>query len=264
MMLDSLLPTLDEDTSSGGGGPSLGLGSAVIECYFLMALYWSLGATLIEESRVKFDNFVKRLASMTEVPGAGAVAGPEQIPIHYPTLYEYKFDPEQLKWVPWVDMVPEYEHKLGVKFHEVLVPTVDTVRNTWLLELMVKIKRPVVFVGETGTSKTATIQNFLRGLDPDATVSFVYIYIRLLVLTFISCTQWTLLHAYILITLNLLQMLLNVNFSSRTTSMDVQRNLEANVEKRMKDTYGPPPGESMVTVMCGIPPTPELQSHHWS
>ena len=39
------------------------------------------------------------------------------------------------------------------------------------------------------------------------------------------------------------QMLLNVNFSSRTTSMDVQRNLEANVEKRMKDVYGPPPGE---------------------
>ena len=38
------------------------------------------------------------------------------------------------------------------------------------------------------------------------------------------------------------QMLLNVNFSSRTTSMDVQRNLEANVEKRMKDVYGPPPG----------------------
>ena len=25
--------------------------------------------------------------------------------------------------------------------------------------------------------------------------------------------------------------------------MDVQRNLEANVEKRMKDTYGPPPGK---------------------
>ena len=47
-------------------------------------------------------------------------------------------------------------------------------------------------------------------------------------------------------------MLLNVNFSSRTTSMDVQRNLEANVEKRIKDTYWPPPGESMVTVMCGI------------
>ena len=162
-MLYSLLPTLDEDTTSGGGRPSLGLGSAVRVLLSHGPLLVPLGATL-----------------MTEVPGAGAVAGPEQIPIHYPTPYEYKFDPEQLKWVPWVDMVPEYEHKLGVKFHEVLVPTVDTVRNTWLLELMVKIKRPVVFVGEMGMSKTAAIQNFLQGLDPDATVSFVPICIHLL------------------------------------------------------------------------------------
>ena len=32
------------------------------------------------------------------------------------------------------------------------------------------IKRPVVLVGETGTSKSATTANFLRGLDKDATV----------------------------------------------------------------------------------------------
>ena len=47
-------------------------------------------------------------------------------------------------------------------------------------------------------------------------------------------------------------MLLNVNFSSRTTSMDVQRNLEANVEKRMKDTYGPPPGVCMLCVYMHV------------
>lgn len=28
--------------------------------------------------------------------------------------------------------------------------------------------------------------------------------------------------------------------------MDVQRNLESNVEKRTKDTYGPPPGKKLV------------------
>lgn len=43
-----------------------------------------------------------------------------------------------------------------------------------------------------------------------------------------------------------LQMLLNMNFSSRTSSLDVQRNLEANVEKRTKDTYGPPPGRRLL------------------
>jgi len=41
-------------------------------------------------------------------------------------------------------------------------------------------------------------------------------------------------------------MLLEINFSSRTNSMDVHRNLEANVEKRTKDVYGPPLGRRLV------------------
>lgn len=43
-----------------------------------------------------------------------------------------------------------------------------------------------------------------------------------------------------------IQMLLTMNFSSRTTSLDVQRNLEANVEKRTKDTFGPPLGKKLL------------------
>ena len=31
--------------------------------------------------------------------------------------------------------------------------------------------------------------------------------------------------------------------------MDVQRNLEANVEKRTKDTFGPPPGKRLLVFM---------------
>lgn len=169
-MLDALLP---EEVSS-----SLGIGSTTLECYFLTSLYWSLGAPLIEESRIKFDNYVKKLANLTEVSGE-SVAGPGEIPVNLPTLYEYYFDPVGLKWVPWIEKVPEYEHQIDSKFNEILVPTVDTVRNTWLLELMVNIKRPVVLVGETGTSKTATTQNFLRHLSPEFTVRIhacIYMY----------------------------------------------------------------------------------------
>jgi len=172
-MLDSLLPSAQEEGSGKEKSGGLGIGSQVLQCYFLTALYWSLGAALVEESRVRFDTYVKKLSGLPEVPGDGAVAGPGELPIHYPTLFEYYFDPELSKWVPWADKVPEYEHKVGLKFHEILVPTVDTVRNTWLLELMVKIKKPVVFVGETGTSKTATIQNFLRKLDPESSVRII-------------------------------------------------------------------------------------------
>ena len=93
-----------------------------------------------------------------------------EIPSAQPTLFEYFFDTKQLLWVPWLDVVPEYVHNPETKFSEILVPTVDTVRTTWLLELMVTVKRPVVLVGETGTSKSATTANFLRGLDKDSTV----------------------------------------------------------------------------------------------
>lgn len=47
----------------------------------------------------------------------------------------------------------------------------------------------------------------------------------------------------------LFQIVLMVNFSSRTTSLDIQRNLEANVEKRTKDTYGPPMGKRLLVFM---------------
>lgn len=64
----------------------------------------------------------------------------------------------------------KYVHNPERKFNEILVPTVDTVRATWLLELMVGIKHPVVLVGETGTSKTATTANFLRTLSTETHV----------------------------------------------------------------------------------------------
>ena len=67
-----------------------------------------------------------------------------------------------------------------------------------------------MLVGDTGTSKTATVSNFLGSLDKDK------------------------------------HLLLNVNFSSRTSSLDVHRNLEANVEKRTKEIYGPPSGKRLI------------------
>lgn len=51
------------------------------------------------------------------------------------------------------------------------VHTVDTTRLTWVLQQMVKIKQPVLLVGESGTSKTATTQNFLKNLNEETNVS---------------------------------------------------------------------------------------------
>ncbi|XP_028911199.1 dynein heavy chain 10, axonemal isoform X3 [Ornithorhynchus anatinus] len=187
--------------------------SDVLEAYFLEAMYCSLGGTLLEEGRIKFDEFIKTIASMPTAYDDHVWARPGQLPGQLPTLYEFHFDPRQKKWIPWNKLVPQYIHNLEEKFIHILVPTVDTTRTAWLLEQMTKIKQPVVLVGESGTSKTATTQNFLKNLNQDTNIILV------------------------------------VNFSSRTTSLDIQRNLEANVEKRTKDTFGPPMGKRLLVFM---------------
>jgi hypothetical protein len=62
----------------------------------------------------------------------------------------------------------------------------------------------VLFVGDSGTAKSVTISNYLGGLSPEQ------------------------------------YLVLNMNFSSRTSSMDVQRSVEDAVEKRTK-VSGPTP-----------------------
>lgn len=52
----------------------------VLECYFLEALYSSLGATLQESDRAKFDEFIKRLSGLTTVLDEKELAGPGEIP----------------------------------------------------------------------------------------------------------------------------------------------------------------------------------------
>ncbi|KAI8847268.1 dynein heavy chain and region D6 of dynein motor-domain-containing protein [Chytridium lagenaria] len=168
---------------------------AIIEGIFVQSIIWSIGASLLEEDRTKFSDAIKKTSELPLVhTAAPIVLG--QLPGSEKSLYDYHFDATELQWISWSHYVPQYEHNRAVSFHEILVPTMDT--------------RPVLFVGEVGTSKTVTVQNFLRQLPSEK------------------------------------NLLLNINFSSRTTSLDVQRNLEVNVEKRTKDTYGPAAGKRLI------------------
>ena len=183
----------------------------VLECVFVQGLYWSLGAGLPEDARIKFDKQLKYWSTMQSIEETdNQYAKPGELPSRYPSIFDYFFDIELKVWKPWKKLVPAYNHDPGKRYNEILVPTIDTVRTEWLLNLMYAVKRPTLLVGESGTSKTATTLSFLRKLNVDINV------------------------------------VLNVNFSSRTTSMDVQRTLEASVEKRTKDSFGPPPGKKLI------------------
>jgi len=179
-----------------------------LECIVIFCIMWSVGGALLESARPAFDKFVKELSGVPVSSSKSVGAG--SLPGSAPTLYDYYFNETMIRWVPWTDEVKDYEHVPGQPFANILVPTVDTVTFTYHLQWNLNIFRPVVYAGDVGTAKTVTIQNFLKNLSPDKFTS------------------------------------LNINFSSRTTSLALQRNLESNVEKRTKDTYGPAGGKKLM------------------
>jgi dynein heavy chain len=141
-------------------------------------------------------------------------AGKAQLPSDL--IYDAFFDRASLRWIRWADTVRPYVPPVPFEFSKVLVPTVDTTRYTYLLDQVVRVRAPVLFCGESGTAKTITVQNFFHALDLDQYLT------------------------------------LTINFSSRTTSMDVQRVIEANVEKRPGHIFGPPPNKKLLIFIDDI------------
>lgn len=145
----------------------------------------------------------------------GVVDNEKVLTGHLParSLYEYCFSPEDASWQvgswacaqqsvfpggshlmlllqSWRSMVTVYQPPADGMFSKIVVPTADVIRSSWLVQTTVAAGRPCLFVGQSGTAKTLTVQTYLGSLDAATNI------------------------------------VLNMNFSSRTSSMDVQRAVE--------------------------------------
>lgn len=110
---------------------------------------------------------------------------------------------KKMGFIKWEDQVGQYEAPANAKFSQILVPTQDTVKYAFLLNLNIALKKPSLYCGDSGTAKTVTVQSAFKSLDGDR-------------FTF-----------------------LNINFSSRTSSLDFQNIIEENIDKRTFKNYGP-------------------------
>ena len=126
------------------------------------------------------------------------------------TLFDNFYDTEEKMFMKWDDLLKEFGIVPNIPFSRILVSTADTVRHSYILKKLMQCNLPTLLVGHPGTGKTVTIQNCLRTLDSDK------------------------------------NSVLTINFSSKTSSMEVQMSIEAMTDKRRPGLYGPKGNKRLV------------------
>ncbi|KAI8821286.1 dynein heavy chain and region D6 of dynein motor-domain-containing protein [Fimicolochytrium jonesii] len=168
--------------------------SRMIELWFLFSIIWTLGGSLTDESRKSFDMFLR------EIEG--------QFPSK-DTVYEYYVDKQNKSWGPWEDKLPSgWRYSPGTPFYKIFVPTIDSIRNEFVIKSLISRKSPVLAVGDVGTGKTSLVHQIILNQD----------------------------------TSNVLM----VNMSARTSSNGLQSILESKLEKRTKNMFVPIGGKHLI------------------
>ena len=121
-----------------------------LESLFYFALTWSLGATGDYESRDRINQYLVDCAKSHNIV----------VPSDS-NWYESFFDIQNRTFLSWNTRYQEFQVEPKLGYHEVMIPTADSTRNIYLLQLLIQNGKHVMNPGPTGTGKTQNIQDLL-------------------------------------------------------------------------------------------------------
>lgn len=133
-----------------------------LERIFLFSLMWSLGAVLELDDRASMEQQILVHTSKLEWPKL----------LEEQSIFEYLVG-DNGKWQHWSERVEEflYPQDTVIEFANILVPNIDNVRSAYLMKLIAKQGKAVLFIGEQGTAKTVMVKSYLGQFDPDTQMS---------------------------------------------------------------------------------------------
>ena len=93
--------------------------------------------------------------------GASPIGFEEYIPKNHPRLtapmmpdsssvYNFTFNKSRAEWQAWSDTLAPATIPAGSDFSDIIVPTQDSARYTFLLDTALRHAQPIIFVGPTG------------------------------------------------------------------------------------------------------------------
>ncbi|XP_067685210.1 dynein axonemal heavy chain 3-like [Haliotis asinina] len=186
----------------------------MIISYFFFSIVWSIGATLDANSRLKFDEFFR---SLCEMEATGKYPRPKNLKFARGLMIPKKgsvFDHVYIRrqygsWHSWSSLVTSFNIDSKVKINAVIINTVETERQRYFLERFLSKDKPVLFVGPTGTGKSAITNNFLLQLPKDKYI------------------------------------INNINFSAQTSANQTQDIIFSKLDRRKKGVFGPTLGKKL-------------------
>lgn len=75
---------------------------------------------------------------------------------HSNTVYEHYINQEKKDWASWEEKITTYKPQ-NKEFHEIIVDTIDTVRNRYLTSSLLNMNSSILLVGESGVGKTVLV-----------------------------------------------------------------------------------------------------------
>lgn len=145
-----------------------------------------------EKDLKDFNALWKSIAKNAKIPEAGL-------------CYDYFYDVVEQKWQSWSTKMHHYlpsDSSVAPLFSKIYVSTMHTTRLRYMIDVHLKRRKAIMFIGSAGTGKTAVIKDYLSSTD-SAKISHK-----------------------------------TINFSNFTDSLALQKNIESMVAKKSGKTYG--------------------------
>ncbi|XP_076804189.1 dynein axonemal heavy chain 3-like isoform X1 [Clavelina lepadiformis] len=207
---------LTEITESGQEGKDTMSSQQIflwLQGLFLFSLVWAVGGTIDGESRAKFDTFLRTLISGTDnnhpKPKTSKLTKSNVFP-ERGSVYDYYFHKQSSgNWANWIDYIEKSKMTIapGSKVSEIIVQTMNTAQQIFFLDTFVASDTPCLFVGPTGTGKSAITNDYLMNLPKESFMA--------------NC----------------------INFSARTSAVQTQDIIMSKLDRRRKGLFGPPVGK---------------------
>ena len=124
----------------------------VIQVY-CFAFAWGIGGSLDESSKSKMELLVRGLFDHNDIPVAQ-------------TVFDYYIDPKKgIGFKLWADICPSFTYTNSIPFHQVIVPTIETVRQEYFIDLLTSRHQRVYIFGQSSSGKSTIVNYCLDKLE---------------------------------------------------------------------------------------------------